>query len=146
MWSCYNTQHTFYCCLLAYGCGLPTYPPTLSKVVGGVDARPHSWPWQVNNFQTVLNDAVFFSSHDSLWRDCYLLSSGVPAIPERQLLLPHMWWESDLQPVGPHCCSLHRVWNKTNKTMKASKNEVHAQHRTLTVHVVDILAYSQPGS
>uniref|UniRef100_A0A667X0U6 pancreatic elastase II n=1 Tax=Myripristis murdjan TaxID=586833 RepID=A0A667X0U6_9TELE len=28
----------------AYGCGLPTFPPVLSRVVAGEDARPHSWP------------------------------------------------------------------------------------------------------
>ncbi|XP_030590040.1 chymotrypsin-like elastase family member 2A [Archocentrus centrarchus] len=32
----------------AYGCGTPTYPPILNKVVGGIDARQHSWPWQVS--------------------------------------------------------------------------------------------------
>ncbi|XP_008316877.1 chymotrypsin-like elastase family member 2A [Cynoglossus semilaevis] len=32
----------------ACGCGLPTFPPALNRVVGGVDAKPHSWPWQVS--------------------------------------------------------------------------------------------------
>ncbi|XP_048873187.1 elastase 2 like [Brienomyrus brachyistius] len=32
----------------AYGCGLPTFPPILTRVVGGEDARPHSWPWQIS--------------------------------------------------------------------------------------------------
>uniref|UniRef100_A0A667XP76 pancreatic elastase II n=1 Tax=Myripristis murdjan TaxID=586833 RepID=A0A667XP76_9TELE len=32
----------------AYGCGLPTFPPVLSRVVAGEDARPHSWPWQIS--------------------------------------------------------------------------------------------------
>uniref|UniRef100_A0A671L6B3 pancreatic elastase II n=1 Tax=Sinocyclocheilus anshuiensis TaxID=1608454 RepID=A0A671L6B3_9TELE len=32
----------------AYGCGLPTYPPIISRVVGGVDVRPNSWPWQIS--------------------------------------------------------------------------------------------------
>nr|XP_055023656.1 chymotrypsin-like elastase family member 2A [Misgurnus anguillicaudatus] len=32
----------------AYGCGLPTYPPVVKRVVGGEDVRPHSWPWQIS--------------------------------------------------------------------------------------------------
>ncbi|XP_006785543.1 elastase 2 like [Neolamprologus brichardi] len=32
----------------AYGCGLPTIPPVISRVVGGHDVKPHSWPWQVS--------------------------------------------------------------------------------------------------
>ncbi|XP_062316169.1 chymotrypsin-like elastase family member 2A isoform X1 [Osmerus eperlanus] len=32
----------------AYGCGLPTFPPVLTRVVGGDDVRQHSWPWQVS--------------------------------------------------------------------------------------------------
>ena len=31
----------------AYGCGLPTFPPIVTRVVGGEDVRVHSWPWQV---------------------------------------------------------------------------------------------------
>ncbi|KAI3356812.1 hypothetical protein L3Q82_003473 [Scortum barcoo] len=32
----------------AYGCGLPTYPPIITRVVGGYDVRQNSWPWQVS--------------------------------------------------------------------------------------------------
>ncbi|XP_068453308.1 chymotrypsin-C-like [Clinocottus analis] len=32
----------------AYGCGLPSFPPVVSRVVGGEDVRPHSWPWQIS--------------------------------------------------------------------------------------------------
>ncbi|XP_076019489.1 chymotrypsin-like elastase family member 2A [Genypterus blacodes] len=32
----------------AYGCGLPTYPPVITRVVGGDDVRENSWPWQAS--------------------------------------------------------------------------------------------------
>eukprot|EP00064_Thunnus_orientalis_P017531 superscaffoldBa00003751_g17615 len=32
----------------AHGCGTPTYEPSVSRVVSGVDARPYSWPWQIS--------------------------------------------------------------------------------------------------
>ncbi|XP_041802736.1 chymotrypsin-like elastase family member 2A isoform X1 [Chelmon rostratus] len=32
----------------AYGCGLPTFRPVVTRVVGGEDARPNSWPWQIS--------------------------------------------------------------------------------------------------
>ncbi|XP_035015610.1 chymotrypsin-C [Hippoglossus stenolepis] len=32
----------------AYGCGLPTFSPVVTRVVGGEDVRPHSWPWQIS--------------------------------------------------------------------------------------------------
>uniref|UniRef100_A0A672IHL7 pancreatic elastase II n=1 Tax=Salarias fasciatus TaxID=181472 RepID=A0A672IHL7_SALFA len=34
--------------LALHGCGRPTFPPVLSRVVAGEDATPHSWPWQVS--------------------------------------------------------------------------------------------------
>ncbi|NXI66403.1 CEL2A elastase, partial [Anseranas semipalmata] len=33
---------------LALGCGVPAYPPSVARVVGGENARPYSWPWQAS--------------------------------------------------------------------------------------------------
>ncbi|XP_051493279.1 chymotrypsin-like elastase family member 2A [Apus apus] len=32
----------------AFGCGVPAIPPSVSRVVGGENARPYSWPWQAS--------------------------------------------------------------------------------------------------
>ncbi|XP_071401032.1 chymotrypsin-like elastase family member 2A [Centroberyx affinis] len=31
-----------------YGCGTPPIEPDVPRVVNGVNARPHSWPWQIS--------------------------------------------------------------------------------------------------
>ncbi|XP_073459873.1 chymotrypsin-C-like, partial [Aquarana catesbeiana] len=33
---------------VAYSCGVPAVPPSVARVVNGVDVRPHSWPWQIS--------------------------------------------------------------------------------------------------
>ncbi|XP_062874286.1 elastase 3 like isoform X1 [Trichomycterus rosablanca] len=32
----------------AFGCGVPPIEPINTRVVNGVDAKPHSWPWQIS--------------------------------------------------------------------------------------------------
>uniref|UniRef100_A0A2K6CGE8 pancreatic elastase II n=1 Tax=Macaca nemestrina TaxID=9545 RepID=A0A2K6CGE8_MACNE len=32
----------------ALSCGVPSYPPGMSRMYGGEEARPNSWPWQVS--------------------------------------------------------------------------------------------------
>ncbi|KAM9342495.1 chymotrypsin-like elastase family member 2A [Pholidichthys leucotaenia] len=32
----------------AYGCGVPTFPPNVNRVVGGEDVVRNSWPWQAS--------------------------------------------------------------------------------------------------
>uniref|UniRef100_A0AAZ3SJC1 Peptidase S1 domain-containing protein n=1 Tax=Oncorhynchus tshawytscha TaxID=74940 RepID=A0AAZ3SJC1_ONCTS len=34
--------------LKAFGCGTPPIEPLTTRVVNGVDAKPHSWPWQIS--------------------------------------------------------------------------------------------------
>ncbi|CAM5105582.1 unnamed protein product [Natator depressus] len=45
----------------ALSCGNPAYPPLLNRVVGGEDARPFSWPWQVS---------VAFSANGGWYHNC----------------------------------------------------------------------------
>nr|DBA15755.1 TPA: hypothetical protein GDO54_003223 [Pyxicephalus adspersus] len=33
---------------IAYSCGVPAVQPITSRVVGGIDVREHSWPWQIS--------------------------------------------------------------------------------------------------
>lgn len=54
MFQCSFVKCDFQCGSLAYGCGLPTFPPLVKRVVGGEDVRPHSWPWQVNHIFILL--------------------------------------------------------------------------------------------
>lgn len=61
----------------ACGCGLPTFPPALNRVVGGVDAKPHSWPWQVNNFNCLSSVISICDKHVSCV--CFLFS-GISAV------------------------------------------------------------------
>ncbi|KAK1340472.1 hypothetical protein QTO34_019042 [Cnephaeus nilssonii] len=68
--------------LLAYAssCGVPTFQPNLAtRVVGGDNAVPHSWPWQIS-LQYL---------KDNTWRHTCR-------------------WHLDLQQLRPHGCPLHQ--------------------------------------
>ena len=44
----------------ALGCGTPPIEPMNSRVVNGVDARPHSWPWQVSQYTHTSVNGLFY--------------------------------------------------------------------------------------
>lgn len=91
---------------LAYSCGVPSFPPVVSRVVGGEDVRQNSWPWQVRLHHQIL---VKLPSTLRSGRNLSAFFSGFAAVQEWQQLLPHLRRNPDRQPVGPYCCSLHRV-------------------------------------
>ncbi|XP_068099253.1 chymotrypsin-like elastase family member 3B [Hyperolius riggenbachi] len=58
----------------AYGCGVPTYLPN-ARVVNGIDAAPHSWPWQVS-LQLVYPDFVVHNCGGSLITSRWVLTAA----------------------------------------------------------------------
>ncbi|XP_020371337.2 chymotrypsin-C-like [Rhincodon typus] len=59
----------------ANGCGSPTVPPVSSRVVGGVDAQPHSWPWQVS-LQYLKNDSWAHTCGGSLIASNWIMTAS----------------------------------------------------------------------
>ncbi|XP_020789111.1 chymotrypsin-C [Boleophthalmus pectinirostris] len=59
----------------AYGCGQPTFPPVLSRVVGGQDVRPHSWPWQIS-LQYLAGDRWGHTCGGTLVSDQWVLTAA----------------------------------------------------------------------
>ncbi|XP_023388419.1 chymotrypsin-C [Pteropus vampyrus] len=60
----------------ASSCGVPTFPPNLSaRVVGGDNARPHSWPWQIS-LQYLKNDTWRHTCGGTLIASNYVLTAA----------------------------------------------------------------------
>ena len=36
------------CCTVSVGCGQPPVLPEFPLIVGGTEAKEHSWPWQIS--------------------------------------------------------------------------------------------------
>ncbi|CAO2589849.1 Ctrc [Lemmus lemmus] len=97
----------------ASSCGDPTYPPNLStRVVGGEDAVPNSWPWQIS-LQYL---------RDGIWRH----TCGGSLITDRHVL------------TAAHCISdtlTYRVGlGKYNLTVEDEEGSVYAEVDTIYVH------------
>ncbi|XP_053177837.1 proproteinase E-like [Scomber japonicus] len=59
----------------AHGCGTPTYEPSLTRVVNGVDARPYSWPWQIS-LQYRSGSSYYHTCGGTLLSPNWILTAG----------------------------------------------------------------------
>ncbi|XP_063065591.1 chymotrypsin-C-like [Engraulis encrasicolus] len=59
----------------AYSCGKPAIPPSVSRVVGGQEATPHSWPWQVS-LQHRMGDMWFHSCGATLISPDWIMTAA----------------------------------------------------------------------
>ncbi|XP_027022565.1 chymotrypsin-like elastase family member 2A isoform X2 [Tachysurus fulvidraco] len=59
----------------AYGCGLPTFPPIVNRVVGGDDARANSWPWQIS-LQYKSGSSFYHTCGGTLVADQWVLTAA----------------------------------------------------------------------
>ncbi|KAF0875696.1 CTRC protein, partial [Crocuta crocuta] len=60
----------------ASSCGVPSFPPNLSaRVVGGDNARPHSWPWQIS-LQYLKNSEWRHTCGGTLIASSYVLTAA----------------------------------------------------------------------
>lgn len=90
----------------AHGCGIPSIPPMLSRVVSGEDARPHSWP-----LAGKLSCLKCIACRPLQPGDTSALCSAkrVAAVRQQQALEARLWRHSDLLQMGPDFDPLHRV-------------------------------------
>ncbi|XP_078095184.1 chymotrypsin-C-like [Mustelus asterias] len=101
----------------AYGCGTPAVPPITSRVVGGVDAQPHSWPWQVS-LQYLINDNWAHTCGGSLIAANWVMTAAhciSKSNTYRVVLGKHNLKSSELESVSveiaPGNMFVHEKWN-----------------------------------
>ncbi|XP_043102059.1 chymotrypsin-like elastase family member 2A isoform X2 [Puntigrus tetrazona] len=101
----------------AYGCGLPTYPPVLSKVYGGVDALPHSWPWQIS-LQYMHSGSWYHMCGGTLISDEWVLIAAhcISSRSYRVYLGKHNLYmlESGSIAISPSKIIIHPAWNSNS--------------------------------
>lgn len=81
-----SNELTDYCVdALALGCGVPPIQPLTTRVVNGVDAIPHSWPWQVSLLSFLCISLSFLCSLClDLQTGClFFFSTDLSAVPAR---------------------------------------------------------------
>ncbi|XP_053307626.1 chymotrypsin-like elastase family member 2A [Spea bombifrons] len=59
----------------ASSCGVPTYQPSVSRVVNGEEVAPHSWPWQVS-LQYLYNGYWYHTCGGTLVAPNWVLTAG----------------------------------------------------------------------
>ncbi|EHH14357.1 hypothetical protein EGK_00269, partial [Macaca mulatta] len=59
----------------ALSCGVPSYPPGMSRMYGGEEARPNSWPWQVS-LQYASNGNWYHTCGGTLINNSWVLTAA----------------------------------------------------------------------
>ncbi|XP_059807815.1 chymotrypsin-like elastase family member 2A isoform X2 [Hypanus sabinus] len=101
----------------ASGCGVPAIPPLMHRIVGGMEAVPHSWPWQIS-FQYLNNSRWQHNCGGSLIADNWVMTAA-HCIHEnwtyRVVLGKHNLEVSETESVAieiaPRNIFIHKNWN-----------------------------------
>uniref|UniRef100_A0A8C9LJK9 pancreatic elastase II n=1 Tax=Piliocolobus tephrosceles TaxID=591936 RepID=A0A8C9LJK9_9PRIM len=87
----------------ALSCGVPTYPPSVTRVVGGEEATPNSWPWQVS-LQYSSSGSWHHTCGGTLIANSWVLTAAHCIRPMRFCNVVHL-------PSSLSVTSAHHSWN-----------------------------------
>ncbi|KAM9464526.1 elastase 3 like [Salvelinus alpinus] len=124
----------------AFGCGTPPIEPLTTRVVNGVDAKPHSWPWQIS-LQYERDGEWRHTCGGSLIATNWVMTAAHcinPSLSYRVFVGKHNLVETEegSQAIIPEKLVVHEKWNPI---FVAFGNDIAliklSEHVTLTDHV-----------